>query len=82
MKESFVVTASQDCTIKVWRLPESLSAKVKAAGSESLRAHLTEKAHDKVPRRLGLEGMGLAVPSWAQGPKINGCFFLEASKKG
>ncbi|XP_015284782.1 PREDICTED: transducin beta-like protein 3, partial [Gekko japonicus] len=47
MKESFVVTASQDCTIKVWHLPESLSAKAKAAGSEILHAHLTEKAHDK-----------------------------------
>nr|XP_056722136.1 transducin beta-like protein 3 [Euleptes europaea] len=47
MKESFVVTASQDCTIKVWNLPESLSAKAKAAGPEGLHAHLTEKAHDK-----------------------------------
>ncbi|KAL8174882.1 UNVERIFIED_CONTAM: Transducin beta-like protein 3 [Gekko kuhli] len=47
MKESFVVTASQDCTIKVWNLPESLSAKAKADGSETLCARLTEKAHDK-----------------------------------
>ncbi|XP_054851571.1 transducin beta-like protein 3 [Eublepharis macularius] len=47
MKESFVVTASQDCTIKVWHLPESLSAKAKPAAPEGLYAHFTEKAHDK-----------------------------------
>ncbi|XP_030434307.1 transducin beta-like protein 3 isoform X1 [Gopherus evgoodei] len=50
MKESFVVTSSQDCTIKVWNLPESLAAKAKAglvSSPEILHAHVTERGHDK-----------------------------------
>uniref|UniRef100_A0A8B9CAN2 Transducin beta like 3 n=1 Tax=Anser brachyrhynchus TaxID=132585 RepID=A0A8B9CAN2_9AVES len=50
MKESFVVTSSQDCTIKVWNIPESLTSKAKAALSsspETLHAQVTERGHDK-----------------------------------
>uniref|UniRef100_A0A3Q3BNA9 Transducin beta like 3 n=1 Tax=Kryptolebias marmoratus TaxID=37003 RepID=A0A3Q3BNA9_KRYMA len=45
MKASFIVTGSQDCTLKVWDLPEELSA----TGTEihQLRPRTTEKAHDK-----------------------------------
>lgn len=44
MKASFVVTGSQDCTVKVWDLPAEFS------GEEihQLSPRSTEKAHDKV----------------------------------
>ncbi|XP_069503403.1 transducin beta-like protein 3 [Ambystoma mexicanum] len=50
MKESFVVSGSQDCTLKIWRLPEILTSKVKEvclSEPEILQASMTEKAHDK-----------------------------------
>uniref|UniRef100_A0AAQ5XHD3 U3 small nucleolar RNA-associated protein 13 C-terminal domain-containing protein n=1 Tax=Amphiprion ocellaris TaxID=80972 RepID=A0AAQ5XHD3_AMPOC len=45
MKASFIVTGSQDCTVKVWDLP----AEFPTAGEEihQLTARATEKAHDK-----------------------------------
>ncbi|XP_041851895.1 transducin beta-like protein 3 [Melanotaenia boesemani] len=45
MKASFVVTGSQDCTVKVWDLPAEFSI----AGEEihQLKPRSTEKAHDK-----------------------------------
>lgn len=55
MKESFVVTSSQDCTIKVWNIPESLISKAKAAlisSPETLHAQVTERGHDKVKLHL------------------------------
>ncbi|KAK6476051.1 transducin beta-like protein 3 [Huso huso] len=45
MKQSFVVSGSQDCTIKVWDLPESLATR--GGGPEVLHARVTEKGHDK-----------------------------------
>ncbi|XP_067858937.1 transducin beta-like protein 3 isoform X1 [Heptranchias perlo] len=49
LKEGFIVSGSQDCTIKLWNLTKSLGAKSgeKTAELEVLRAGLTEKAHDK-----------------------------------
>ncbi|XP_009993078.1 PREDICTED: transducin beta-like protein 3 [Chaetura pelagica] len=50
MKETFVVTSSQDCTIKIWNIPESLTSKAKAAllsSPETLHAKVTERAHNK-----------------------------------
>ncbi|XP_030646685.1 transducin beta-like protein 3 [Chanos chanos] len=45
LNRSFVVSGSQDCTIKVWDLPETLPA-VDGEPAQ-LSARLTEKAHDK-----------------------------------
>uniref|UniRef100_A0A3Q3NMF9 Transducin beta like 3 n=1 Tax=Mastacembelus armatus TaxID=205130 RepID=A0A3Q3NMF9_9TELE len=45
MKASFIVSGSQDCTVKVWDLPADLSAT--GTGIHQLTAHTTEKAHDK-----------------------------------
>ncbi|MGH0116990.1 UNVERIFIED_CONTAM: hypothetical protein FKN15_024935 [Acipenser sinensis] len=45
MKQSFVVSGSQDCTIKVWDLPESLETR--GGSPEVLHARVTEKGHDK-----------------------------------
>ncbi|NXL42572.1 TBL3 protein, partial [Podilymbus podiceps] len=50
LKESFIVTSSQDCTIKIWNIPESLTSKAKAAlisSPETLHARVTEKGHNK-----------------------------------
>lgn len=46
MKASFVVSGSQDCTVKVWDLPADLTT----AGEDvhQLTPRATEKAHDKV----------------------------------
>ncbi|MEQ2189558.1 hypothetical protein GOODEAATRI_026499, partial [Goodea atripinnis] len=43
MKASFVVTGSQDCTVKVWDLP----AEFPGAEIHQLSPRTTEKAHDK-----------------------------------
>ncbi|XP_041634368.1 transducin beta-like protein 3 [Cheilinus undulatus] len=45
MKASFVVSGSQDCTIKVWDLPEDLCTTEEDI--HQLTARATEKAHDK-----------------------------------
>lgn len=50
-----MVTSSQDCTIKVWNIPESLISKAKAAlisSPETLHAQVTERGHDKVKLHL------------------------------
>ncbi|KAM4698483.1 transducin beta-like protein 3 [Rhinophrynus dorsalis] len=50
MKQTFLVSGSQDLTIKIWRLPESISSKRKSedvSGLEALQACVTEKGHDK-----------------------------------
>nr|XP_054606507.1 transducin beta-like protein 3 [Nothobranchius furzeri] len=45
MKASFIVTGSQDCTLKVWDLPAEFSRV--ATEIHQLRPRSTEKAHDK-----------------------------------
>ncbi|XP_053194278.1 transducin beta-like protein 3 [Scomber japonicus] len=45
MKASFIVSGSQDCTVKVWDLPADLSTT--GGDIHQLTAHSTEKAHDK-----------------------------------
>uniref|UniRef100_A0A8C6JUY3 Uncharacterized protein n=2 Tax=Melopsittacus undulatus TaxID=13146 RepID=A0A8C6JUY3_MELUD len=50
LKERFIVTSSQDCTIKIWNIPESLTSKAKAAlisCPETLHAKVTERGHNK-----------------------------------
>ncbi|XP_040295657.1 transducin beta-like protein 3 [Bufo bufo] len=49
LKGSFVVSGSQDCTLKVWTLPESIfkPSKDQTPALESLYASVTEKGHDK-----------------------------------
>lgn len=46
MKASFIVSGSQDCTVKVWDLPADLTTT--GADIHQLTARITEKAHDKV----------------------------------
>ncbi|XP_061605673.1 transducin beta-like protein 3 [Phyllopteryx taeniolatus] len=45
MKASFIVSGSQDCTVKVWDLPADLLAA--ETDLHQLAARATEKAHDK-----------------------------------
>ena len=46
MKESFLVSGSQDCTVKVWDLPDNITTTT--GDLVGLSARVTEKAHDKV----------------------------------
>lgn len=43
MKQQFVVSGSQDCTVKVWDLPETTGAE----GVMMMKARSTERAHEK-----------------------------------
>uniref|UniRef100_A0A8C9JKL7 Transducin beta like 3 n=1 Tax=Panthera tigris altaica TaxID=74533 RepID=A0A8C9JKL7_PANTA len=49
LKETFLVTGSQDCTVKLWPIPEALLSK--GASSDSgpvlLQAQATQRCHDK-----------------------------------
>ncbi|XP_061158421.1 transducin beta-like protein 3 [Syngnathus typhle] len=45
LKTSFLVSGSQDCTVKVWDLPEDLSAT--STDLHQLATRSTERAHDK-----------------------------------
>ncbi|XP_056389510.1 transducin beta-like protein 3 [Hyla sarda] len=49
LKGSFIVSGSQDFTLKIWTLPESISkaSKAQTPALESLYASVTEKGHDK-----------------------------------
>ncbi|XP_076998293.1 transducin beta-like protein 3 [Tamandua tetradactyla] len=49
LKESFMVTGSQDCTVKLWPLPEALPSKATSpdAGPALLQAQVTQRCHDK-----------------------------------
>uniref|UniRef100_A0A2K6FPT8 Transducin beta like 3 n=1 Tax=Propithecus coquereli TaxID=379532 RepID=A0A2K6FPT8_PROCO len=55
LKESFVVTGSQDCTVKLWPLPGTLLAKSTApdGGPILLQAQTTQRCHDKVTTHGG-----------------------------
>ncbi|XP_067089760.1 transducin beta-like protein 3 [Osmerus mordax] len=64
MKETFVVSGSQDCTIKVWDLPEGIVD----SGSDmhELTARLTEKAHDKDVNSVAVSPNDKLVASGSQ----------------
>nr|XP_007980195.2 transducin beta-like protein 3 isoform X1 [Chlorocebus sabaeus] len=49
LKESFLVTGSQDCTVKLWPLPKALLSKNTAPdnGPILLQAQTTQRCHDK-----------------------------------
>ncbi|XP_071976082.1 transducin beta-like protein 3 [Engystomops pustulosus] len=49
LHKSFIVSGSQDLTLKIWKLPESISSAPTKPTSvvESLYASVTEKGHDK-----------------------------------
>lgn len=50
LKETFLVTGSQDCTVKLWPLPEAQLSKSTApdSGPALLQAQATQRCHDKV----------------------------------
>lgn len=64
MKETFVVSGSQDCTIKVWDLPEGMTD----SGSDlhELSARVTEKAHDKDVNSVAVSPNDKLVASGSQ----------------
>uniref|UniRef100_A0A9L0R2U5 Transducin beta like 3 n=1 Tax=Equus caballus TaxID=9796 RepID=A0A9L0R2U5_HORSE len=49
LKETFLVTGSQDCTVKLWPLPEALLSKstVPDGGPVLLQAQATQRCHEK-----------------------------------
>lgn len=56
LKETFLVTGSQDCTVKLWPLPEALLCKSTApdSGPALLQAQATQRCHDKVTTHVTL----------------------------
>lgn len=50
LKETFLVTGSQDCTVKLWPVPKALLSKSTApdSGPVLLQAQATQRCHDKV----------------------------------
>lgn len=50
LKETFLVTGSQDCTVKLWPIPKVLLSKSTApdSGPVLLQAQATQRCHDKV----------------------------------
>lgn len=55
------MTGSQDCTVKVWPVPEALLSKGAApdGGPVLLQAQATQRCHDKVMAQWGRAGPGL-----------------------
>nr|KAF6491200.1 transducin beta like 3 [Molossus molossus] len=49
LKETFLVTGSQDCTVKLWPVPKALLSKSTASdgGPVLLQAQATQRCHDK-----------------------------------
>lgn len=62
LKESFLVTGSQDCTVKLWPLPEALLSKNTAvdSGPMLLQSQTTQRCHDKVATRGLWDGVWLS----------------------
>lgn len=56
LKETFLVTGSQDCTVKLWPIPKVLLSKGIApdSGPVLLQAQATQRCHDKVSIRVAL----------------------------
>uniref|UniRef100_A0A8C6P2F7 Transducin beta like 3 n=1 Tax=Nothobranchius furzeri TaxID=105023 RepID=A0A8C6P2F7_NOTFU len=73
MKASFIVTGSQDCTLKVWDLPAEFSRV--ATEIHQLRPRSTEKAHDKVKQPQFNKNMESRVLLC-----LRGCFTLLTLK--
>lgn len=73
LKETFLVTGSQDCTVKLWPLPSALLSKSLApdSGPVLLQAQVTQRCHDKVTVRYAGAGV------W-QGPHWIGFELLRA----
>lgn len=64
MKASFIVSGSQDCTLKVWDLPADLPTT--GADMHQLKAHITEKAHDKDVNSVAVSPNDKLVASGSQ----------------
>ncbi|XP_061830325.1 transducin beta-like protein 3 [Nerophis lumbriciformis] len=62
MKASFIVSGSQDCTVKVWDLPADLST----TDVHQLTARVTEKAHDKDVNSLAVSPNDKLLASGSQ----------------
>lgn len=56
LKETFLVTGSQDCTVKLWPFPDGLLSKSATPDSDPvlLQAQATQRCHDKVTTRSTL----------------------------
>uniref|UniRef100_A0A8D0CJK8 Transducin beta like 3 n=1 Tax=Scleropages formosus TaxID=113540 RepID=A0A8D0CJK8_SCLFO len=66
LKENFLVSGSQDCTIKVWELPESFGAGGQTGIAEQIVARVTEKGHDKDVNSLAISPNDKLVASGSQ----------------
>ncbi|KAM6957199.1 transducin beta-like protein 3 [Aplochiton taeniatus] len=64
LKESFVVSGSQDCTLKVWDLPERTATP--SGDTHLLTARATEKAHDKDVNSLAVSPNDKLLASGSQ----------------
>lgn len=78
LKETFLVTGSQDCTVKLWPVPKALLSKSTApdSGLVLLQAQATQRCHDKVTTHSTRVGVWQG-PHWDRGRVLTGIGISE-----